>query len=131
VAADDWLGVTAFVPEGSDYTPVVFVERLREALPGCEVSIHPHGVEVTRNGWQLWLYESLARSGDPNWSEFAESFREHPRWAEMAAPGRRLEFAGRNADAGDDGGAAVATVAVVLTSFHGVFVFDAEAEDEL
>ncbi len=131
VVADEWLGVTAFVPDGSDYSPAVLVERLRDALPGCDIRTCPQGIEIAGGEWRVWLYESHARPGDPNWAEFAEVYGDHPRAAEMTAPGRRVEFAGRSADAGDEGGPAVAAVAGVLSGFRGVFVFDGQAAEEL
>jgi hypothetical protein len=126
-----WLGVTAFLPDGSDYSIATMVERLRMVLPACAVGTHPHGVEVAGDGWRLWLYESTARLGDRDWAEFAEMFASHRRSSEMAEPGRRLEFAGREVDAGEVGGPAVVTVAEVLARFRGAFVFDSEAEEEL
>ena len=129
---DVWLGVTAFISERSDYTTTALVARLPDSLPACSITLHPQGVEVIGDEWQLWLYESVTVGPDDrNWAEFAEGFQAHPRSAEMMAPGRRLEFAGQNIDAGDNGWPAAMSVATVLASFRGVFVFDAEAEEEV
>lgn len=131
LADDSWLGVTAFVPEGAGYTSADLAGRLREALAGCVVGTSRHGVEISGDGWRLWLYESRAAPADRDWAEYAEMFAGHPRSAAMAAPGWRLEFASRGAEAGEDGGPAVATAAAVVASFPGAFVFDGEAEHEL
>ena len=49
---------------------------------------------------------------------------------DLAAPAYARE-GDAGADAGDEGGPAVAAVASVLSGFRGVFVFDGQAAEEL
>jgi hypothetical protein len=129
-AVEQFHGILAFIPEGSDFDFDVAVERLRQAFPRREVRLVGAGcnraVTIAANRWQLQAVLAEQPHVASESREMAEWHRNHPRATEIAGCRRRVEFEGTDVRPGSQCYVDMLRACEVLASFRGVIVFDLE-----
>jgi hypothetical protein len=129
-AVEQFHGVRAFIPEGSDFDFDAAVERLQRAFPRREVRTVAGGqdraVAIASKRWQVQavLVEQPHVAAESR--EMAEWHSSHPRASEIAGCRRRVEFEGTDVRPGGRCHADMLRACGVFASFRGVVVFDLE-----
>ena len=127
---EQFHGILAFVPEGSDFDFDAAVERLWQAFPRRVVRRVAAGrnraVAIAAKRWQVHavLVEQPHVADESR--EMAEWHSGHPRAAEIAGCRRRVEFEGTDVRPGGKCHADMLQACQVFASFTGVVVFDLE-----
>jgi hypothetical protein len=129
-AVEQFHGILAFIPEGSDLDFDAAVVRLREAFPRREVRAVAAGrnraVAIAARRWQVHAVLVEQPHVAEESREMAEWHRAHPRAAEIAGCRRRIEFEGTDVWRGSKCHADMLRACEVFASFRGVIVFDLE-----
>jgi hypothetical protein len=129
-AVEQFYGILAFIPEGSDFDFDAAIDRLREAFPRREVGPVAWGedraVEIAAKRWSVEAVLAEQPYVANESREMAEWHRDHPRAAEIAGCRRRVEFLGTDVRPGSKCHADMLRACRVFGSFSGVIVFDLE-----
>ncbi len=129
-AVEQFHGILAFIPEGSDFDFDAAVVRLREMFPRREVRPVAAGrnraVAIAAKRWEVQAVLVEQPHVEEESREMAEWHRGHPRAAEIAGCRRRVEFEGTDVRPGSRCHADMLRACGILASFRGVIVFDLE-----
>jgi hypothetical protein len=127
---EQFHGILAFIPEGSDFDFDAAAVRLRDAFPRREVRLVAAGrnraVAIAARRWQVQAVLVEQPHVAEESREMAEWHRAHPQAAEIAGCRRRIEFEGTDVRPNSKCHADMLRACEVFASFREVIVFDLE-----